>query len=178
MRASPCWPTTCRCRSSADVPAVELADPAAFYSHVWVLKSDGLVVGSAALTAARGGVTTLKRMYLRPQLRGQGWGRLLLNTAIQAAASNGCRRIELDTSERQVRARRLYEAAGFAIQRRDGENCLYAKTLTAGCAPVRPAKKGQSESLVAGEPVSSPREPMSVDWAGGLHGGDRSGSSW
>jgi len=107
----------------------DLADPVAFYSHVWVLISEGSVVGSVALTVPLNGTTTLKRMYVRPHFRGEGWGRRLLDTAIRTAASEGCRRIKLDTSDRQVQAVRLYEAAGFVLQRRDAGSRFYVKAL-------------------------------------------------
>jgi putative acetyltransferase len=107
----------------------DLADPVASYSHVWVLISEGSVVGSVALTVPLNGTTTLKRMYVRPHFRGEGWGRQLLDTAIRTPASEGCRRIKLDTSDRQVQAVRLYEAAGFVLQRRDAGSRFYVKTL-------------------------------------------------
>ncbi len=52
----------------------DLADPVASYSHVWVLISEGSVVGSVTLTVPLNGTTTLKRMYVRPHFRGEGWG--------------------------------------------------------------------------------------------------------
>ncbi|WP_147264091.1 GNAT family N-acetyltransferase [Desertihabitans brevis] len=107
----------------------DLADPAAFYQHVWVLKDGDEVVGSAALTPPRERVMTLKRMYLHPSYRGQGWGRRLLATAIRAATAASCRAIRLDTSERQSAARRLYEAAGFELERVSNGTRYYVKHL-------------------------------------------------
>jgi GNAT superfamily N-acetyltransferase len=52
-------------------------------------------------------------MYLRPGQRGRGLGRQLLALAIGWARSNGMSTVRLDTSERMVAARRLYEAHGF-----------------------------------------------------------------
>lgn len=68
-------------------------------------------------------------MYLRPWLRGQGWGRRLLTTAVEAAVRDGCRWLELDTTERQGAACRLYEAAGFTLQRTMGISRYYVKEV-------------------------------------------------
>jgi ribosomal protein S18 acetylase RimI-like enzyme len=52
-------------------------------------------------------------MYLRPEQRGRGLGRRLLDTALTHARSSGAKRIRLDTTERMVAARALYEQYGF-----------------------------------------------------------------
>ncbi|WP_374438767.1 GNAT family N-acetyltransferase [Inhella sp.] len=55
----------------------------------------------------------LKRMYVRPALRGQGLGRLILQTLEQHARQQGARRLLLETGCRQPEALGLYERAGF-----------------------------------------------------------------
>lgn len=55
----------------------------------------------------------LKRMYVRPALRGQGLGRLILQALEQHARSQGARRLYLETGCRQAEALGLYERAGF-----------------------------------------------------------------
>jgi putative acetyltransferase len=52
-------------------------------------------------------------MYLRPTLRGRGVGRKLLRMALAWAREHRISRITLDTTERMVPARHLYEAHGF-----------------------------------------------------------------
>lgn len=91
----------------------DLADPAASYVALWILEDAGNVVGSVALRELGEGVVELKRMYLRPEVRGQGFGRRLLAVALDWARSNGKAAVRLDTSERMVAAQRLYEAHGF-----------------------------------------------------------------
>jgi GNAT superfamily N-acetyltransferase len=108
----------------------DLAAPGDHYRHLWVLKINNRLIGSVALTPARDGTTMLKRMYLRQEFRGRGWGERLLRTAIEAARRDGCTRILLDTSTHQERARRLYERAGFVLVRRSGDSLHYAKGLT------------------------------------------------
>lgn len=107
----------------------DLADPPAFYRHIWVARMGASVVGSVALTSAKDGVTTLKRMYLRPEFRGQGLGRNLLRTAIETAVREGWKQIVLDTGAHQQNARRLYESRGFRLDRRDGASMCYSKEL-------------------------------------------------
>jgi putative acetyltransferase len=96
----------------------DLIDPRAFYVKTWVLiDTDGSIGGSVALKESGDGVE-LKRMYLKPELRGQGLGRALLETATDWAQHAGYRSIELDTAAHQTDARKLYERAGFEVTRR------------------------------------------------------------
>jgi len=55
----------------------------------------------------------MKRLYVRPTRQGAGVGRYLAEQAIAWAASNGYRRIILDTLPSMQRAQRLYERLGF-----------------------------------------------------------------
>jgi molybdopterin-guanine dinucleotide biosynthesis protein A/predicted GNAT family N-acyltransferase len=91
----------------------DLSDPAGTYESLWVAVMDGTVVGSVALRAEGSGTLVLKRMYLRPEQRGRGLGRRLLETALAQAHAAGARRIRLDTTERMEAARALYERYGF-----------------------------------------------------------------
>jgi molybdopterin-guanine dinucleotide biosynthesis protein A len=91
----------------------DLVDPAGTYAALWIAVAGGEVVGSVALRDLGDGTLELKRMYLRSAQRRRGLGKRLLATALDFARTNGARRIELDTSERMVAARRLYEAHGF-----------------------------------------------------------------
>jgi ribosomal protein S18 acetylase RimI-like enzyme len=55
----------------------------------------------------------LAELYVVGERRGHGLGRALLEAAMAAARAAGADRIELGTSEDDVAARALYEAAGF-----------------------------------------------------------------
>ena len=91
----------------------DLDDPRGTYAGLWVALEDGAVVGSVAMRDLGGGEVQLKRMYLRPSMRGHGLGRELLGVALDWARAHGKRLVRLDTSERMVVAQRLYEANGF-----------------------------------------------------------------
>lgn len=108
----------------------DLDNPTAYYRHVWLLRLNGAVVGSAALTPPDDGVTTLKRMYVQSAHRGRGLGGRLLGFAIEAARRDGCRQIRLDTSDHQYAAIRLYEGAGFTLHRKSGTTRYYTLDLT------------------------------------------------
>jgi len=61
----------------------------------------------------------LAELYVVPQLRGQGLGRALMETAIEVARARGADHMDLGTSEDDVAARLLYESLGF-INREGG----------------------------------------------------------
>ena len=56
----------------------------------------------------------LEDIYVRAQARGTGLGWALLGAACQHARDRGCRRVELDVNEEDVRAMKLYRAVGFS----------------------------------------------------------------
>ena len=91
----------------------DLDDPAAAYAALWVVLDGEDVVGSVALRDVGGGVLELKRMYLRPDQRGRGLGKRLLVLALAWAREHDACAVRLDTSDRMLAARRLYEAHGF-----------------------------------------------------------------
>lgn len=85
----------------------------------WVLDDGGAVVGSCALYPVRDGVVELRKMYVDRRLRGQGWGRRLLETALATARSDGVTRIELETASVLKEAISMYGRYGFKRVERD-----------------------------------------------------------
>lgn len=73
--------------------------------------------GCAALVDQRGvfgePVGELKRMYVRPALRGAGVGAALLRALVAQARQRGLARLRLETGIHQPEALALYERAGF-----------------------------------------------------------------
>lgn len=55
----------------------------------------------------------LKRMFTAAPARGQGLGRRLLATIEDSARAAGCRRVILETGDRQPEAIALYRSAGY-----------------------------------------------------------------
>ena len=82
----------------------------------FVIEDEGQIVGGGGVAPLEGGpadTCELRKMYFRPQARGRGWGRRMLETCLAAAKERGFRHCYLETLGSMTDARRLYEAAGF-----------------------------------------------------------------
>jgi len=93
----------------------DLADLENFYRSGWfaVLEWEGRIVGSVGILPEGKGVVELRKMYLCSTHRGRGWGRLMLERALQEARTLGARKITLGTATVLVEAVTLYEQFGF-----------------------------------------------------------------
>jgi GNAT superfamily N-acetyltransferase len=80
---------------------------------IWVAINDGQVVGTAALVREADDCFELAKMTVAPQFRGKGVGRMLIDTCIGKARSEGACKIELFSNHQLVSALKLYERAGF-----------------------------------------------------------------
>jgi GNAT superfamily N-acetyltransferase len=58
-------------------------------------------------------VGEVKRLYVQPARRGEGWGRRLVDALIAQARLLGYRELKLDTLRRMEGARALYASVGF-----------------------------------------------------------------
>jgi putative acetyltransferase len=58
----------------------------------------------------------VKRMYVRPQARGRGLARRLIETLEGKAAEQGCRTFMLETGPTQAEALILYERLGYQVR--------------------------------------------------------------
>ncbi len=74
---------------------------------------DGELAGCAALRRFDAERGEAKRLYVRPQFRGQGVGRALLGWVIAEARSMGYREIVGDTVPQMAVALEMYDRAGF-----------------------------------------------------------------
>jgi putative acetyltransferase len=81
----------------------------------WVLDDEGEVVGTVAIRPKDERTCEIKRLYLRPDVRGSGLGQRLFEHAEAFARRAGYERIWLDSSRRFTRARKLYERNGFVL---------------------------------------------------------------
>ena len=75
---------------------------------------DGAAVCCGGVKRLPDGACEIKRMYVVPELRGQGVARALLGALEDAARALGYSIARLDTGPKQPHAQALYESAGYA----------------------------------------------------------------
>jgi putative acetyltransferase len=74
----------------------------------------GAAIGVVAFHPLEPGVAEIKRLYLKPQHRGRGLGRQLMDAALRAAAGAGHRAVRLGTVPKAMHAAdALYQSMGF-----------------------------------------------------------------
>lgn len=78
-----------------------------------VVSCGGLPRGCGAVKTLEPGVGEIKRMWLHPELRGRGVGRLLLEALEQRSRELGFRVLRLDTSSHLGEAIALYRSSGY-----------------------------------------------------------------
>lgn len=81
--------------------------------RLYVAFSDGLLAGCVALRPLQEEQCEIKRLYVRPQFRGQDIGKQLLKQVITEAQRIGYHQVLLDTLYAMTAARSLYYSVGF-----------------------------------------------------------------
>ncbi|HEX4412844.1 MAG TPA: GNAT family N-acetyltransferase [Lacipirellulaceae bacterium] len=86
-----------------------VAEAVAFF----VLRVDGAAAGCGGIKLFGTDYGELKRMYVRPQFRGAGLGKVILQRLAEYALEHGVFLLRLETGIHQRAAIRLYEESGF-----------------------------------------------------------------
>jgi len=79
----------------------------------YVLEIDGELEGMGALIKLEEGVGEIKRMYIRPEHQGKGYGKEMLNKLIVKARELGYSALRLETADFSTTAHHVYRSAGF-----------------------------------------------------------------
>jgi GNAT superfamily N-acetyltransferase len=87
----------------------QFAPPA---GRLLLVLEDDAVLSCGGLRPIGPGVAEIKRMYLRPEARGRGLGRKLLEALLAASRQEGYQQVRLDT-DGLMPAVQFYRAAGF-----------------------------------------------------------------
>jgi len=111
--------------TGADQNAVRVED---FYlsagGEFWVVEKQGQVVGTAGYYPVKRGpkAVEIRKMYLLPEVRGQGLGKYLLTELEKTIAARGFQEIWIETASILKEAVQLYESSGFdTLRSKDAE---------------------------------------------------------
>ncbi len=83
--------------------------------RIWIAELSGQLVGSIAIVGRGSGTAQLRWFLLDPIVRGQGYGRRLLNIALAFCREIGCHSVFLWTAAGLNASAHLYRTAGFRL---------------------------------------------------------------
>lgn len=90
----------------------------------WCLLDNGNIIGTVAIRIIDNvnGIVELKRMFVLPECQGNGYGRLLLEYAIEKSREQHYHKMCLDTRKQFSVAQHLYRSVGFQETDRYNDN--------------------------------------------------------
>ncbi len=104
------------CTLDAEHEERYLLEPGTYFrdggGEFWVVEEAGEILATVAVLL-RDDTAELKSLYVHPSLRRQGWGRRLVDVAIEHARRMGQTQMMLWTDTRFADAHRLYRGMGF-----------------------------------------------------------------
>ncbi|MBV9269732.1 MAG: GNAT family N-acetyltransferase [Candidatus Eremiobacteraeota bacterium] len=96
-------------------------------SWVWLAYTDDALAGTVSLRALRDDACELKRLYVRPEFRGQCVARALMDAVHECAGHEGFSEVYLDSLPSMTAAHRLYANYGYEPCERYAEEHLACK---------------------------------------------------
>jgi ribosomal protein S18 acetylase RimI-like enzyme len=105
----------------SDIEA-ELAALPGGWDALLVARDGEEVVGCVALRPIGEGICEMKRLYVRPEGRGSGAGRALVEAIVEEGRRLGFRTMRLDTLPTMAAAQALYRSLGFTEIERYNDN--------------------------------------------------------
>ena len=93
---------------------------------------NGIIVSMGAFRKLDKTTAEIKRMRTYPEYQGRGYGDKILKELIRIAKEYGYKELILETSEKQIAARKLYMNNGFKEFKEEiigGNNCTWFKLL-------------------------------------------------
>jgi GNAT superfamily N-acetyltransferase len=79
----------------------------------YVLTAASALAGMGACTKLHESVGTIRRMYIRPEHRGKGYGKMLMDQLLGVAKELGCTAVVLETGRFMLAAQHIYRSSGF-----------------------------------------------------------------
>lgn len=103
-------------------PETDLEDISQSYGGLretfFVLEDNGRIVGTAGVKEDSNSSALLRRFFVHPSCRGQGYGSMLVGMAIEFCKINGYKHIVFRSTNRMAQANRLLGKIGFAEKER------------------------------------------------------------
>jgi GNAT superfamily N-acetyltransferase len=91
----------------------EFASIKPYEGIIYLLMVDDEAVGMGALRKLEDGVGEIKRMFIRPEFQGKGYGKVMMNRLIDRARELSYHTLRLDTAYFLAAAIHVYKSAGF-----------------------------------------------------------------
>ncbi len=107
----------------------DLFDIKNYFTKFFVIRINNEVVGTIGVKMEGIKVAGIKRLYLKKEHRGKGWGRALLEEALLFSKESGAEKAQLRTTEKNIQALKIYQKNGFKEFKKEGIYIYFEKEL-------------------------------------------------
>ncbi len=112
-----------------DTTHKDLFNIKSYFDKFFVIRVNNEVVGTIGVKMEEDKIAGIKRLYLKKEHRGKGWGRALLEEALLFSKEAGAEKAQLRTTERNIQALKIYNKNGFKELKREGIYIYFEKEL-------------------------------------------------